>query len=192
MKDEPLLKSQWSPTAIVRDITRIKDLHTKAVKNLLQVTSGKIIKGEHKRISDLNESGSSIDDKQNDITKEITYIIEYEPQSLKQSIDEREIDIDKELDRKGTRLLHVATCLSSLQCVSVLLQSGATVNISLDSGETALYYALSSKNIEMVKILLEYYKKQKKTLSDYENLLMSNYVQSVDSAISIERKQECS
>lgn len=181
MKEETILKPQWSPTAIVRDITRVKDLHTKAVRNLLQATSGKVVKGE---IGILNGTNSSTEDRQNDITKEISYIIEYEPQSLKQSIEERGIDIDKELDRKGTRLIHVATCLSSVQCVLVLLQSGATVNIPLVSGETPLVYALSSKHTEMVKILLEYYKKQETLLSDYEKLLMSNYVQSVESAIS--------
>ena len=168
-----------SPDSVLRKIPLINDLHLKAVKNLLPTTS----EGNGDNNNENNSGASSID-KPNDHNDEISHIVICEPELLEQSINDKKIDVNKNLDRKGTTYLHVATCLFSIQCVKVLLENGAVVNSSLNTGETSLFYAIIGRNIELVKLLLNHYKIQKQHLSDYESLILTNYVQSVNSTFS--------
>ncbi|GBG73640.1 hypothetical protein CBR_g16983 [Chara braunii] len=54
------------------------------------------------------------------------------------------------------RPLHVAVRAGKLSSVFVLLNHGAKVNCSDDTGETALHYAASSGNVAIARVLLNY------------------------------------
>ncbi|NWW52346.1 AN13B protein, partial [Pedionomus torquatus] len=67
----------------------------------------------------------------------------------------RQADIEQ-LDPRGRTPLHLATTLGHLECARVLLKHGADVGKENRSGWTVLQEAVSTRDLELVQLILRY------------------------------------
>ncbi|NXF34399.1 AN13B protein, partial [Nyctibius bracteatus] len=67
----------------------------------------------------------------------------------------RQADIEQ-LDPRGRTPLHLATTLGHLECARVLLKHGADVGKENRSGWTVLQEAVSTRDLELVQLVLRY------------------------------------
>ncbi|EMP37787.1 Ankyrin repeat domain-containing protein 13B [Chelonia mydas] len=77
------------------------------------------------------------------------------PPWLGGSVAGGEVDIEQ-LDPRGRTPLHLATTLGHLDCARVLLQHGADVGKENRSGWTVLQEAVSTRDLELVQLVLRY------------------------------------
>uniref|UniRef100_A0A674IKI9 Ankyrin repeat domain 13B n=1 Tax=Terrapene triunguis TaxID=2587831 RepID=A0A674IKI9_9SAUR len=74
---------------------------------------------------------------------------------LDREISTQQVDIEQ-LDPRGRTPLHLATTLGHLDCARVLLQHGADVGKENRSGWTVLQEAVSTRDLELVQLVLRY------------------------------------
>ncbi|XP_048375231.1 ankyrin repeat domain-containing protein 13B [Sphaerodactylus townsendi] len=78
-----------------------------------------------------------------------------QPALLEQALDSGQVDIEQ-LDPRGRTPLHLATTLGHLECARVLLRHGADVAKENRSGWTVLQEAVSTRDLELVQLVLRY------------------------------------
>ncbi|XP_074976973.1 ankyrin repeat domain-containing protein 13B isoform X3 [Caretta caretta] len=74
---------------------------------------------------------------------------------LDRELSTQQVDIEQ-LDPRGRTPLHLATTLGHLDCARVLLQHGADVGKENRSGWTVLQEAVSTRDLELVQLVLRY------------------------------------
>ncbi|KAM9117851.1 ankyrin repeat domain-containing protein 13B isoform 2-T2 [Pangshura tecta] len=74
---------------------------------------------------------------------------------LQRELSTQQVDIEQ-LDPRGRTPLHLATTLGHLDCARVLLQHGADVGKENRSGWTVLQEAVSTRDLELVQLVLRY------------------------------------
>ncbi|XP_069082356.1 ankyrin repeat domain-containing protein 13B isoform X3 [Pleurodeles waltl] len=77
------------------------------------------------------------------------------PLELEKELSARQVEIDL-LDPRGRTPLHLATTLGHLDCARVLLKHGADVNKENRSGWTVLQEAVSTRDLELVRLVLRH------------------------------------
>ncbi|XP_078536164.1 ankyrin repeat domain-containing protein 13B isoform X3 [Lissotriton helveticus] len=77
------------------------------------------------------------------------------PLELEKELSARQVEIDL-LDPRGRTPLHLATTLGHLECARVLLKHGADVNRENRSGWTVLQEAVSTRDLELVRLVLRH------------------------------------
>ncbi|CAI5794684.1 repeat domain-containing 13B [Podarcis lilfordi] len=79
-----------------------------------------------------------------------------QPRELEAELSsEQQVDIEQ-LDPRGRTPLHLATTLGHLECARVLLRHGADVGKENRSGWTVLQEAVSTRDLELVQLVLRY------------------------------------
>ncbi|XP_074869905.1 ankyrin repeat domain-containing protein 13B [Carettochelys insculpta] len=74
---------------------------------------------------------------------------------LERELSTQQVDIEQ-LDPRGRTPLHLATTLGHLECARVLLKHGADVGKENRSGWTVLQEAVSTRDLELVQLVLRY------------------------------------
>uniref|UniRef100_A0A663F977 Ankyrin repeat domain 13B n=1 Tax=Aquila chrysaetos chrysaetos TaxID=223781 RepID=A0A663F977_AQUCH len=74
---------------------------------------------------------------------------------LERELSAKQADIEQ-LDPRGRTPLHLATTLGHLECARVLLKHGADVGKENRSGWTVLQEAVSTRDLELVQLVLRY------------------------------------
>ncbi|TFJ99480.1 HAUS augmin-like complex subunit 5 [Platysternon megacephalum] len=74
---------------------------------------------------------------------------------LDRELSTQQVDIEQQ-DPRGRTPLHLATTLGHLDCARVLLQHGADVGKENHSGWTVLQEAVSTRDLELVQLVLRY------------------------------------
>ncbi|XP_034608363.1 ankyrin repeat domain-containing protein 13B isoform X2 [Trachemys scripta elegans] len=74
---------------------------------------------------------------------------------LDRELSSQQVDVEQ-LDPRGRTPLHLATTLGHLDCARVLLQHGADVGKENRSGWTVLQEAVSTRDLELVQLVLRY------------------------------------
>lgn len=74
---------------------------------------------------------------------------------LEKEVRAGQVDIEQ-LDPRGRTPLHLATTLGHLECARVLLAHGADVGRENRSGWTVLQEAVSTRDLELVQLVLRY------------------------------------
>ncbi|XP_061868235.1 ankyrin repeat domain-containing protein 13B isoform X2 [Colius striatus] len=74
---------------------------------------------------------------------------------LDRELSDKQADIEQ-LDPRGRTPLHLATTLGHLECARVLLKHGADVGKENRSGWTVLQEAVSTRDLELVQLVLRY------------------------------------
>nr|XP_060612674.1 ankyrin repeat domain-containing protein 13B [Anolis sagrei ordinatus] len=94
------------------------------------------------------------------------------PQELEEMLSAQQVDIEQ-LDPRGRTPLHLATTLGHLECARVLLRHGADVAKENQSGWTVLQEAVSTRDLELVQLVLRYrdYQRALKRLAGIPTLL---------------------
>ncbi|KAL8198985.1 UNVERIFIED_CONTAM: Ankyrin repeat domain-containing protein 13B [Gekko kuhli] len=94
------------------------------------------------------------------------------PALLEQALASGQVDIEQ-LDPRGRTPLHLATTLGHLECARVLLRHGADVAKENRSGWTVLQEAVSTRDLELVQLVLRYrdYQRAIKRLAGIPSLL---------------------
>ncbi|KAM6373020.1 ankyrin repeat domain-containing protein 13B isoform 1-T1 [Pluvialis apricaria] len=77
------------------------------------------------------------------------------PRDLDRELSAKQADIEQ-LDPRGRTPLHLATTLGHLECARVLLKHGADVGKENRSGWTVLQEAVSTRDLELVQLVLRY------------------------------------
>uniref|UniRef100_A0A803TUQ6 Ankyrin repeat domain 13B n=1 Tax=Anolis carolinensis TaxID=28377 RepID=A0A803TUQ6_ANOCA len=94
------------------------------------------------------------------------------PQELEKMLSAQQADIEQ-LDPRGRTPLHLATTLGHLECARILLRHGADVAKENQSGWTVLQEAVSTRDLELVQLVLRYrdYQRALKRLAGIPTLL---------------------
>ncbi|KAJ7309101.1 hypothetical protein JRQ81_008425 [Phrynocephalus forsythii] len=77
------------------------------------------------------------------------------PHELERVLSSKQVDIEQ-LDPRGRTPLHLATTLGHLECARILLRHGADVAKENRSGWTVLQEAVSTRDLELVQLVLRY------------------------------------
>ncbi|XP_020659137.3 ankyrin repeat domain-containing protein 13B [Pogona vitticeps] len=78
-----------------------------------------------------------------------------QPHELEKVLGSKQVDIEQ-VDPRGRTPLHLATTLGHLECARVLLRHGADVAKENRSGWTVLQEAVSTRDLELVQLVLRY------------------------------------
>ncbi|XP_029468109.1 ankyrin repeat domain-containing protein 13B isoform X3 [Rhinatrema bivittatum] len=77
------------------------------------------------------------------------------PRELEKELGAEQVEIEQ-LDPRGRTPLHLATTLGHLECARVLLKYGADVNKENRSGWTVLQEAVSTRDLQLVQLVLRH------------------------------------
>ncbi|KAJ6657245.1 hypothetical protein lerEdw1_002612 [Lerista edwardsae] len=77
------------------------------------------------------------------------------PHELERELSSKQADVEQ-LDPRGRTPLHLATTLGHLECARILLRHGADVAKENRSGWTVLQEAVSTRDLELVQLVLRY------------------------------------